>query len=171
MLWSSVNIKYSIHRVEYTQRMAYTEYSIHRVSHSSWTAYTEDSIHRVQHTPSTAYPVYCIQHVQHHPKINCLLHAASLSSCGRPCWTQLSTFPQLRVDQWMESQLPSCLPPQLLVPDTFPPSTAPMTLDHGLKVYLQTRSITASKCISNLAQWPPPSASRNSYHYTLQVHL
>jgi len=31
-----------------------------------------------------------------------------------------------------------------------PPSTSPNLLDHGLQVHLQTRSITASECISEL---------------------
>ena len=63
------------------------------------TAYTEYSIHRVQHTPSTVYTEYSIHRVLHHPNINCLPLAASLSSLGRPCCTQLSTPPQLRVIQ------------------------------------------------------------------------
>ena len=37
--------------------------------------------------------------------------------------------------------------------------------------YLQTRSITASKCIPILARLPPPSVSPNSLHHRLQVHL
>jgi len=47
-----------------------------------------------------------------------------------------------------------------------PPSTGPISLDHGLQVYLQTRSIMASKftrswppkCISKLARLRPPYA-------------
>jgi len=42
-------------------------------------------------------------------------------------------------------------------------------LSRPLSAYLQTRSITASKCISNLAQLWPPSASPNSLNYGLQV--
>jgi len=38
-----------------------------------------------------------------------------------------------------------------------------------LQVYLQTRSITASKCISKLAQSQPPSVSPNSLDYSHQV--
>jgi len=78
---------------------------------------------------------------------------------GRPYWTQLSTFPQLRVNQWIESQLPLHLPPDRLPPDQPPPSTPPIAIDHGLHVHLQPHSITASKCISKLAQSRPPSAS------------
>ena len=90
---------------------------------------------------------------------------ASFSSLGG-CCTQLSTFPQLQVNQWIESQLASRLPPNRL-----PPSTRPISLDHGLQMYLQTRSITASKCISKLTRSRPPSVSPDSLDYGLQVHL
>jgi len=39
--------------------------------------------------------------------------------------------------------------------------------DHGLRVHLQTRSITAFKCISKPARLRPPSL----HHHGLQVHL
>jgi len=80
--------------------------SQHRVQHTPSTAYTEYSIHQVQHTPCTASTEYCIHRILHHPKINCLPLSASFPSLGRPCCTQFSTFPQLRVNQWIESQLP-----------------------------------------------------------------
>jgi len=48
-----------------------------------------------------------------------------------------------------------------------PPSTRPISLNHSLQVYIQTRSITASK----FARSQPPSASPNSLDYGLQVHL
>jgi len=49
-----------------------------------------------------------------------------------------------------------------------PPSASPNSLDHGVHVYLQTRSITASK----FAQSWTPSASPNSVdHDSLQVYL
>jgi hypothetical protein len=44
-------------------------------------------------------------------------------------------------------------------------------LDLGLQVHLQTRSITGSKCLSELTQSRPPSASPNSLDHGLQVHL
>jgi len=50
-----------------------------------------------------------------------------------------------------------------------PPITRPISLNHGLQVYLQTRLITASKCISQLVRSPPPSVSPNSLDYGLQV--
>jgi hypothetical protein len=57
---------------------------------------------------------------------------------------------------------------------------SPNSLDHGLQVYLQTRSITASKvhlqsrsitasnCISKVAPSRPPSVSPNSLDHGLQ---
>jgi len=71
-----------------------------------------------------------------------------------------------------------------------PPSASPNSPDHGLQVHLQTRPITASKCISKLAQHsirvylkprtntlpmfaqsPHSSASPHSLDRGLQVHL
>jgi len=129
------------------------------------------SEHQVQHTPSTAYTKYSIHRALHHPNIHCFSLPASLSSFGRPCCTQFSTFLQLRINQWLESQLPLCLPSELLPPDWPPPSTPPIWLNHGLQAHLQTLSITASKCITELAPSQPVSASPNSVDHDLQVHL
>jgi len=52
-----------------------------------------------------------------------------------------------------------------------PHSASPNLLDHSLQVHLQTRSITASKCISKLSLSCPPSASLSSLDLGLQVHL
>ena len=98
---------------------------------------TEYSIHRVQQTPCTAYTEYCIHRVMHHPKINCLPYPASLSCLGGPCCTLFSTFPKWRINQWIESQLPWRLPPNLLAPDWLPPdrpppSYPPILIDHIL---------------------------------------
>jgi len=94
--------------------------------------------------------------------MDCLPVPASLSSLGRPCWTHFSTFPQLRVNQCIESQIPSRLPPK-----PRPPCTPPISLDQSLQVHLQTRSIMARNCISKLARlWPP-----SSHDHCLQVHL
>jgi len=54
---------------------------------------------------------------------------------------------------------------------SWPPSASPNPLDHGLQLYLQTRSITASNCNSKLARSRPPGASPNSLDHGLQVHL
>jgi len=129
---------------ELTLSTAHTECSIYRVQHTPSTAFTEYSMHRVLHTPSTAYTEYCI--------ISRLTVSRSqpVSSLGGPYCTQRSTFPRLRVNQWIEFQLPSHLPPDLPPPDRPPPSTAPISIHHGLHVRLQTRPITASRCISEL---------------------
>jgi len=138
------------------------------------------SIHRVLHTPSTG-----SSQDQLSPA------TSQLSSLGGPYCTQLSTFPRLRVNQWIESQLPSHLPSDLPPPNRLPASTPPISIDHGLQVYLQTRRITAfkfassrtpsaylqtrsiaaSKCISKLARSRPKSASPNSLDHALKVHL
>jgi len=153
------------------------------VQHSPSTAYTKYCVHQVLHTPSTAYTEYCIHRVLHHPKIDCLSLPASLSSLGGPYCTQLSTFPRLRVNQWIECLVPSHLPPDLPFPDWPPSSTPPILIDHGLQVHIPTRLIiaskcisefnliSASKCISKLARLRPPSASLSSLDHDFQVHL
>jgi len=104
-----------------------------------------------------------IQQVQHHPKIIILPLPASFSSLGG-CCTQLSTFPQVQANEWKESQLPS-----RLTPNRPPRSTPPILLDHSLEVHLQTRSISASKCISTVARLLPASLFPNWLNYGLQV--
>ena len=126
--------------------------------------------HYQELTPSTASTEYCIQPVLHHPNTDCLLLSASLSSLGWPCCTQFSTFPQLRVNQWIESQLLWRLPPEQPPPDWPPPGTAPISLDHGLQVHLQIRSITIGVCISMFTLLWPPRESPNSLEYGLQVN-
>jgi len=106
------------------------------------------------------------------PKIDCLPLQTSLSYLGGPYYTPLSTFPRLRVNQWVESQLPSHLHTDLLLtPARPPPSTPPISIHDGLQGHLQTGSITASKCISEFTLSGPPSASPNSLDHGLQVHL
>jgi len=110
-------------------------------------------------TEYTAYTKFSIHRVLHHPKIDCLPFPPSLSSLGRPCCTQFSTLAPLRVHQWIESQLPSCLSSELSPPNWPAPSTLLILLYHGLQVDLQPRSITAS-CVF-----------LNSHDYGLQVHI
>jgi len=145
--------------------------------------YTVYSIHRVQHSPSTAYSEYSIDRVQHHPNIDCLPLPASLSSLGKACCTQFCTFSQWQVNQWIESQLPLCLPPKLPPPDWAPPSTplipdrswptnaSPKSRSGNLGVHLQVHLITASKCISTSPPLPPPGASPNLLNHSIPVHL
>jgi len=111
--------------------------------------------------------IHCILH---YPRIDCLHLPGSLSFLGRPCCIQFSIFPQLRVNQWIESPLLSRLPPELPPPDRPPPNTPPISLHQGLQVHLQTRSITASKCISKLARlWPTISLEHVLYVRTIMA--
>jgi len=52
-----------------------------------------------------------------------------------------------------------------------PPSASVSSLNLGLQVHLQTRSITAPQCISEFTPSRPPSASPNSIDHGLPVHL
>jgi len=143
MPWSRVNTKYSMHWVQHTPSTAYAEYSIHRVLYTLSTVYTE----------------YCLHRILHHPRIDCLALPASLWTLSGRCCTQFSTFPQLRVDEWIESKLPLLMPPDLPPPDSLPPdwppsdqsppdqphpSTCPILFDPGLQVHLWVHSISAS---------------------------
>jgi hypothetical protein len=112
------------------------------------------SYHHVQHTPRTA-------------SCHDWLSPAPSQSLCRSCCTKFSTFPQLQVNQWIETQLPSRLPPELQPADCQPQSTLPISLDAGLQVHLPTYSITASKCISELTHLQPPSV----HDHGLQVHI
>jgi len=114
---------------------------------------------------------YSIHQVQHHPKIDSVPLPASDSSLGRCGCSRLSIYPQLQVDQWVESPQPLCLPPCLPPADRQPPSTSPMLLNQSLQVHCQTRSIIASECITQYSQSRPPSASLNPLNHGLQVHL
>jgi len=122
--------------------------------------------HDQQLTLSPAYTEYCIHRILHHPRIYCFPLPASLSSLSRPCFTQFSPFAVLQVNQWIESQLPSRLPPELPPADWPPPSTPPISHDHGLQLHLHTPSITTSNCILKLAPLRPPGL----HHHAVQVH-
>jgi len=106
-------------------------------------------------------------------------------------WSHLVTFPQFRVNEPMNRvSAPGAPPTDRLQIDHLevllqsrsiiacykcisrlaqsrPPSASPNSLDHGLPVHLQTRSITASK----LARSRPPSAALTLLDLGLQVHL
>jgi hypothetical protein len=53
---------------------------------------------------------------------------------------------------------------------SWPPSGSPNSFDRGVQVHIETSSITASKCISELARSQPPGVSLHSPNYGLQVH-
>ena len=160
--------------------------SWHRVQHTPSTAYTEYSIDRVQHTPNTAYTQDCLSSLHFHdfeltPECSFSFRHASLQdplpSASSP-WelkgkvTLSHSHGCELTNWWKESQHPA-----------WRPSTAsqyssklarlrpPNSLDHGIQVYLQTCSITASKCFYTLAWSQPPSASPNSLDHSLQVYL
>jgi len=171
-------------------------------------ANTEYSIREIQHTPSTAYTKYTIHQVlqklsitsfqdqlSRTPSLSVISH---LSSFGGSWCTQLSTFPWLSGNKWIESQLPSPLPPNPPPPDRLPPSTLLISIYHGTQVHLQTHRLTAfqfplmwhPRAFSNLldhgsevhtimgswsiskSAWSwPPSASLSSLNHSLPVHL
>jgi len=121
------------------------------------------SSHLVQRTPSTASS-------QDRPSVY------HLSTLGGTCCAQFSTFPSLRVNQLIESQLLSCLPPDFAPPDRPPPDRTPpcippISIKHRLQVFRQTRSISASKCIAKLPRSRPRSASLCSLHHGFQVYI
>ena len=62
-------------------------------------------------------------------------------------------------------------PPDQPPPDQPTPNTPPIWNEHGLQVHLQTRSMTAAKCITKLAQSRPWSASLSSLDLGLKLDL
>ena len=123
--------------------------------------------HRLQHTSSTA-----SSQDRQSPAPN-QFPAHSQFAISRRMLLYSTLYLQLQVNQWIKSQLPSHLPPNRPLA-----STPPISLDHRLQVHLQTRSITASqcisefpitasKCLSKLVRLRPPS----SHDHGLQLHL
>jgi len=108
--------------------------------------------------------------VLHHPMIDCLTLPVILSPPSRSCCTQLTTFPLLQVNKWIESELPSRLSLDLPDPQRPPRVSPPILIDHGIQVHLQTRLITASDCISQFTRSQHSSASPNSLNHSLQLN-
>jgi len=129
-------------------------------------ARTEMFFADVQFSSHAAYPDSCIHWVHHHPKFTCLTLPVSNSSPSRRCCTQLSTFPQLRNNQWLEYQLQSHLPFGLPPPDRPPPSTSSISIICGLLVHLHCHLIMASK----FTRSRPPTICPNLLNHTLHVH-
>jgi len=93
------------------------------------------------------------------------------SSLGGPCCTRVSTFPQLWVNDWIESQLLSRLH-HTLPPPHWPYQSPPaISIDDVFWADLHTCSIMTSKCISKLARSRPPKVSLNSLNPGCQVYL
>ena len=130
------------------------------------------SYHRVQHTPSTA----SSQDRQSPAPSQFLISQRMMYSI-----LYIRTIPS---EQWIQSQLLSCLPPELPPPDRPPPCTPPISLDHGLHVHISKLTPIQSpsgspnsleyglhKCISKLARSLSRSASLCSLDHGLQVYL
>jgi len=183
---STAYTKYSIHQVQHAPSTAYTEYSMHQVQHTPSTAYTVYSTHRVQHTPNivclpfilmitswplnvastSSMPPYTIN--RHHPAFNEKLNGKVTLShshcCELPNW-------------WIESQHSACCPSttsKYSLDYSWPVLTImaskcisklarlrpPSLHDHVIEVHCETRSITASECISEFTQSSFPGAPR-----------
>jgi len=163
---------------ELTLGAPYTELTkccMHRVLHTLSTASTNGHIHRESHTPSTPYSEHCVPrvlHTQSTASSQSWLPPASSQSLichhsplGRPCCTQLSTFPQLGVNQWIYSLLPSYLTPNPPPPEWSPAST-PISFHHGLQLHVQTCPVMASKFSRS---WLP-GASATIFDHERHVH-
>jgi len=142
--------------------------------------------HRVQHTPSTASTQDCLSSLHSHdyeltPECSFSFRRTSLHdrppSASSP-WqlkgkvTSSHSHGCELTNWWIESQHRARRPSTASkyssnLTSSRPPSASPNSLNHSLRVHLQTRSITATKCISKLARLRPPS----SHNHGLQVHL
>jgi hypothetical protein len=168
-----------------TLSTTYTKYSIHRVQHTPSTASTQHCLsslhsHDDELTPECSF-------IFRHASLHNQPPSASSPWQLKGTVTLLHSHGCKLTDWWTESQHPACCPYTALkyVPKLarFQPTSShdrclqanfqsrrflhPSSLDQGLQVHLQTRTIMASK----LACWRPPSASPNSLDYGLQVHM
>jgi len=144
------------------------------------------SWHRVLHTPSTASTQDCLSSLHSHdyeltPESSFSSQRTSLHD--RPPSTSSPWELKGKVtlshshgceltNWWIESHHPVHRPSTASKYSSNrarsrPPSASPITLHHGLQVHLETRSITASNCISQLARLRPASSDKHG----LQVHL
>jgi hypothetical protein len=96
--------------------------------------------------------------------INCFPLPASFLSLSRACCIQFSTFPQLWVNKYIQSQLPSRLPAKQPLLDRLPPCPPPISLNHRLLVYLLSSVSTASKCLFDLARLSCRSSHHDGLH-------
>ena len=174
---STAYTTYSIHPVQHTPSTAYTVDSIHQVQHAPSTAYTKYSIHQVQHPPSTASSQDCLASLHSHdheltPECSFSFRCASLQDRLPPAsspqelkCTVTSSHPHgcKLADGWIDFQHPvrhlsTARMYFLNLPQWWPPSGSPNSLDHGLQMHLV---VTPSR---------PPNASPISLNYNLQVH-
>jgi len=75
----------------------------------------------------------------------------------------------LQVHLWVQIDL--ALQVHLWVTRSWPPSASPNSPDHGLQVHLQTRSMTASKCISEFNSITGSKCISKLLDLGLQMHL
>ena len=144
------------------------------------------SWHSVQHTLSTASTQDCLSSLYSHhyeltPECSFSFWRASLHDRlpsasfpyelkGKVTLSRSHSFKF--TNWWIESQHPARRPSTAYnylskLTRSRPPSASPNSPNHGLEVYIQTRSITACK----FAQSWPPGASPNSLDHDLAVHL
>jgi len=166
------------------------------------TAYTEYSIHRVLHTPSTASTRDCLFSLHSHdqeltPECSFSFRRTSLHDrplLARSPWalkgkvTLSHSHGCQWTNWWLQSHHSACHPSTASkyssnIPQYPPPSASHNSLGHGLQVYLETHSITASKCISKvhsisaskcmsqLVRSLPPSPCPNSLCHGHRLHL
>jgi len=128
-------------------------------------------------TPSTAYTKYSIHRVQHRSKNVCLpfIHMITYWRLNVPSVCGVLPYMidrhQLALHEGSKIKSPYHIPKvaskltnaySLRTWRTvlwFPPSSSPIMFNHNLRVYLQSRSITACKCFSKVAR------------YCLEVHI
>jgi len=163
--------------------------SWHWVQHTPSTAYTKYSIHQVQHTPSTVYTKYSIHRVQHTPDIVCLHFILKITSwplnvawpSGVPPYTIDRHHPALHENSKDQSPCHIAMVASTLTDEKslssqpavhrLPLRIRPNSLDYGLQVHLQSRSIMASKCISKCARLRPSSSHDHGLQVQLHTHL
>jgi len=141
---------------------------------------------RVHHTPSTAYTQEWLSSDYFHdyeltPECSFSCRRASLhdrppsasSSWALTGIITLSPSHGCELTNWCrESQHPARRPSTASqYSSKLARLRSPDSLAHRLQVYLRTRSIAASMCISKLAGSRPPGASPNSLDHSLQVYL
>jgi len=186
--------EYNLHCVQLTLSTAYTEFSLYRVQLKPSTTYTESSLHWVQLTPSTAYTEYRLHQVQLTPSTvstqDCLsslyfhdyelTHQCSFSfRCAflqnrpppaRSQWELQDEVISLHshgcelTNWWIESQHPEGLLSTAFKYSSNRARSWP-------QVHLETRSIMAFKCISELDDCGLQMNLWNSLDHGLQVHL
>jgi len=153
--------------------------SWHQVQHTPSTR-----IHWVQHTLSTAFTKDCLSslHSQDYkstPECSFSFLPASLHdrppSASSP-WELYGrvTFSHSHscesTNWWIESQHPVRCPSTASISLSRLVRLRPLSShDHGLQVHLQTHTISACKCISNLARSKQPSVSLNPHDYGHQT--